>query len=219
MDQTDKTRQIFLAGTIILGALIVGGLVWAIAMGPGESNGTIDANIVFNDDTDPVQGPSDAKATVRIYSDFQCPACKAAEAPLRQVMKDYEGKVRFIWNDFPLMSLHANSKSAAIAGRCAQEQGKFWEFAAKLYDSQEQWSTLPAPNDFYINLADSLALDKEHFAACLSQDAPAAKVIGDYQESMAMGLDSTPSYFVNRQKYVGVIDVKTWHQMLDSQLK
>lgn len=219
MDQTDKTRQVFLAGTIILGALIVGGLIWAIAMGPGESNGNIDANIVFNDDTNPVQGPSDAKVTVRIFSDFQCPACKLAEAPLRQAMKDYEGKVRFIWNDFPLMSLHANSKSAAIAGRCAQEQGKFWEFAAKLYDTQEQWSALPVPTDFFNNLADGLAMDKVHFTACLSQDAPAAKVIGDYQESMAMGLDSTPSYFVNRQKYVGVIDVKTWHQMLDSQLK
>lgn len=219
MDQVDKTRKIFLIGTIILGVLIVGGLIWAIAMGPGGSNGNIDANIVFNDDTNPTQGPADAKATVRIYSDFQCPACKLAETPLRQVMKDYEGRVRFIWNDFPLMSLHANAQSAAIAGRCAQEQGKFWEFAAKLYDSQEQWSILPAPDDFFISLADSLALDKDHFAACLGQDAPRSKIAGDIQEAIGMGLDSTPSFFVNRQKYVGVIDVNAWHQILDAQLK
>ncbi|MFA6503928.1 MAG: thioredoxin domain-containing protein [Patescibacteria group bacterium] len=75
MDQSDKTRQIFLIGTIALGVLIVGGLIWAIAMGPGGGVGQVDSNVVFNDDGDPAVGPADAKVTVRIYSDFQCPAC------------------------------------------------------------------------------------------------------------------------------------------------
>lgn len=218
MDKVDQTRRIFLIGTIIIGVLIVGGLVWAISMGPGESTGNIDPNIVFNDDGDPAQGPADAKVTVRVYSDFQCPACKAAESVLRQVMKDYDNKVRFVWNDLPLTTLHANAQSAAIAGRCAEEQDKFWEYASKLYDTQAEWEKLNAPSEYFINLSDQLGLEKDHFATCLSQDAPRTKVAQDVQEASAMGLEATPTFFVNRQKYEGAMDSGQWHKLLDSLL-
>jgi len=218
MDQVDKTRKIFLIGTIILGVLIVAGLVWVIAMGPGENNGDIDPNTVFNDDNNPTQGPADAKVTVRIYSDFQCPACKAAESVLRQVMKDYEGKVKFVWNDLPLASLHANAQPAAIAGRCAQEQGKFWEYASKLYDTQSAWENLSAPSGFFADLAGQMGLEKDHFATCLGQDAPRMKMAQDVQEASAMGLESTPTFFVNRKKYEGALNSEAWHKALDALL-
>ncbi|MFA6099538.1 MAG: thioredoxin domain-containing protein [Patescibacteria group bacterium] len=219
MDQTDKTRQIFLIGTIALGVLIVGGLIWAVAMGPGESNTTIDANIVFNDDSNPTQGPADAKVTVRIFSDFQCPACKMADQIISQVMKDYDGRVRFVWNDLPLTSLHPNALPAAIAGRCAQEEDKFWEYASQLYENQDTWKGLPDPKEYFVNLSDQLGLQKDRFAACLGRDTPRMKVAQDVQEAASFGLEATPSFFVNRQKYEGVIDLKTWHQILDAQLK
>jgi protein-disulfide isomerase len=217
MDQADKTRQIFLIGSIILGVLIVGGLIWAVSMGPTGGN-NVDSNVVFNDDSNPAQGPADAKVTVRIFSDFQCPACKVADPIVNQVMKDYAGKVRFIWNDLPLTSIHANAKAAAIAGRCAQEQDKFWEYATQLYETQETWSGLSSPNDYFANLASQLGLQRERFAACLGQQGPVMKVAQDVQEALAIGLESTPTFFVNRQKYEGVMDLQTWHQAIDAQL-
>lgn len=219
MDQTDKTRQIFLIGTIALGVLIVGGLIWAVAMGPGESNSTIDANIVFNDDSNPAQGPADAKVTVRIFSDFQCPACKIADQVVAQVMKDYAGKVRFIWNDLPLTSIHPNALNAALAARCAQEQDKFWEYESSLYENQDAWKDLSAPDDYFANLAAQLGLQKDRFASCLGRDTPRMKVAQDVQEAASFGLESTPTFLVNRQKHEGVIDLPTWHQILDAQLK
>ncbi|MDD5437749.1 MAG: thioredoxin domain-containing protein [Patescibacteria group bacterium] len=217
MDQADKTRQIFLIGSIILGVLIVGGLVWAIAMGPSGGN-NIDSNIVFNDDSNPAQGPADAKVTVRIFSDFQCPACKIADPIVKQVMQDYASKVRFVWNDLPLTSLHPNSKVAAIAGRCAQEQDKFWEYASKLYETQDNWIGLTSPNDYFANLAAQLGLQRERFVSCLGGQTPVMKVAQDVQEAASFGLEATPTFFVNRQKYEGVIDLQTWHQIIDAAL-
>ncbi|MDD2785537.1 MAG: thioredoxin domain-containing protein [Patescibacteria group bacterium] len=219
MDQADKTRQIFLIGTIALGVLIVAGLIWAIAMGPGGGVGQVDSNVVFNDDGDPAVGPADAKVTVRIYSDFQCPACQAAELILNQVMQDYAGRVRFVWNDLPLTSLHANALPAAIAARCAQEQNKFWEYESALYRNQASWDSLAAPSEYFITLADQLSLQKDSFATCLSGDTPRMKVAQDVQEANAMGLEATPTFFVNRQKYEGVFDVQKWHQIIDAAIQ
>lgn len=217
MEQVDKTRKIFLVGTIILGVLIVGGLVWAVAMGPG-GNGA-DQNIVFNDEGNPARGPENAKVTVRIYSDFQCPACKIAEGTFQQIIKEYEDRVRFVWNDMPLTSFHANALGAAVAGRCAQEQNRFWEYSSKLFETQTAWENLPAPNDFFIGLAEQLGLQKDSFAVCLGQDAPRSKVTKDEQEGVAIGVAATPTFFVNRYKYEGAADLAKWRQALDSQLK
>jgi protein-disulfide isomerase len=219
MDQIDKTRRIFLIGTIILGVLIVGGLVWAVAMGPAGSAGNIDPNIVFNDDNDPTQGLADAKVTVRIYSDFQCPACKVAEGVMRQVMNDYDDRVRFVWNDFPLSQLHSDAQPAAIAARCAQDQAKFWEYAAKLYDTQGDWEKLASPLQYFIDLAGQLGLQQGDFTACLGQDASHLKVAQDLQEADSMGLDATPTFFVNRTKYAGAMDSDKWHEILDAAIK
>lgn len=215
MDQADKTRQIFLIGSIVLGVLIVGGLIWAIAMGPSGGN-NIDSNIVFNDDSNPAQGPADAKVTVRIFSDFQCPACKVADPIVDQVMQDYSGKVRFVWNDLPLTSLHPNARAAAVAGRCAQEQDKFWEYRTKLYETQDSWSALTSPTDYFANLAAQLGLQRDRLVSCLASQTPVMKVAQDVQEAVSFGLEATPTFFVNRQKYEGVIDLQTWHQIIDA---
>jgi protein-disulfide isomerase len=219
MEQVDKTRKIFLVGTIILGLLIVGGLVWAVAMGPGGGNGGADQNIVFNDEGNPARGPDNAKVTVRIYSDFQCPACKIAEKTFQQIIKEYENRVRFVWNDMPLTSFHANALGAAVAGRCAQEQNKFWEYSSKLFETQSDWDKLTAPNDFFAGLAEQLGLQKDSFASCLGQVTPRSKVTKDEQEGIAIGVEATPTFFVNRFKYEGAADLAKWRQALDSQLK
>lgn len=222
MDNVDKTRQLFLIGTGILVVLIIAGLIWAIASGPierpGDGGAQVKSNVVFNDAGNPAIGPVDAKVTVRIFSDFQCPACRIAEAPLRAVMEGYKDRVRFVWNDFPLASIHANATVAAVSARCADSQGKFWEFSDKLFGSQDQWSDLASPNAYFEGLATSLGIQKESFSACLASDSARQKVLQDVQEADAMGLNSTPTFIVDRTVYSGVMDQTEWAKILDTVL-
>jgi len=82
-------------------------------------------------DDDPVKGDPNAPVTVVEYSDFQCPFCKRFyQQTLPQLEKNYieTGKVKFVYKDFPLDSIHPNARPAHIAAECADEQGKFWEY-------------------------------------------------------------------------------------------
>lgn len=84
----------------------------------------------------PVKGPSSAKITLVEFSDFQCPFCLQALPTVKQILQAYPNDVRFVYEQFPLVSLHAFAQKAAEASLCAQEQGKFWEYHDKLFQSQ-----------------------------------------------------------------------------------
>lgn len=73
--------------------------------------------------------------TIVTYTDFQCPYCKKFDASMQQVMKDFSGKVKWVIRNFPL-SFHDQAENAAEAAECAGEQGKFWEYAAKVFENQ-----------------------------------------------------------------------------------
>ncbi len=87
----------------------------------------------------PVKGPQDAKVTIVEFSDFQCPYCERAYPTVNQILKDYDGKVRIAYKQFPLNSIHPKAQKAAEAAECAKEQGKFWEYHNKLFENQSEW--------------------------------------------------------------------------------
>ena len=86
---------------------------------------------------DPVKGPANAKVTIVEFSDFQCPYCLQAYATVKQIMDAYPNDVRFIYKQFPLNSIHPQAQKAAEASLCAHEQGKFYEYHDKLFESQK----------------------------------------------------------------------------------
>ena len=71
-----------------------------------------------------------------IFSDFQCPFCRRVEPTLTQIEKEYAGKVRFVWKNYPL-PFHNNAEPAAEAAMAAGAQGKFWEMHDKLFENQQ----------------------------------------------------------------------------------
>jgi len=218
MNSEEQIRRFFLIGAGFLLILIIGGLVWAILSEPGNGGSNIDPNITFNDDRNQALGPTNAKVTVRIYSDFQCPACKAAEGPLNQIMSEYQDRVRFVWNDLPLTQIHRNASGAAVAARCAGEQGRFWDYAALLFDTQSQWEDLTSTKEHFASLAANLNLNSEQFSACLLDSSVLDLVKKDYQEGVAMGLTGTPTFFINRKIVVGALTEAAWRQELDTAL-
>src|SRR5262245_30920145 len=75
----------------------------------------------------PEKGPKNAPVTMIAFSDYECPFCRKAEETVEQVLKTYEGKIRYVFRDYPL-PFHQNARPAAVAAACANQQGKFWEY-------------------------------------------------------------------------------------------
>jgi len=217
----EHVGRLFLAGIGLLGILIVGGLIWAIAAGPSPDSGTrgkVETNLRFSDDNDPSRGPGESKVIVRIFGDFQCPSCRVAEPGVQYAMKTYGDKVRFVWNDFPLSSIHKNARASAIAARCAEDQGKFWEYHDKLYSEQNNWSDLAAPTQSFVEYAKSLGLNTESFAACFAGQAVKHKIQADEDEGRANQVQGTPTVFINQTRYVGPMTTAQWDAELTAAL-
>lgn len=87
-----------------------------------------------------VEGPGGAKVTIVGFTDFQCPYCSRGFEVMNQIMKDYEGKVRFVLKNFPLSQIHPYAQAAAEAFECARDQGKGWELHDLLFQNQAEWS-------------------------------------------------------------------------------
>ncbi len=102
-----------------------------------DSSGALtpQARAVLVSTDDPSVGPKDAKVVVVEFADFQCPFCKEVKPVVKQLMTDYGDRVLFIYRDFPLVADHPQALLGAMAGACANEQGKFWEMHDKMFDN------------------------------------------------------------------------------------
>ncbi|MBU1033268.1 MAG: thioredoxin domain-containing protein [Patescibacteria group bacterium] len=212
MPDANQTQKAFLLIAIVLGVFIISGLIWAISSSLGPK--VLD----FNDDNDPTFGPGESTAVVRIFSDFQCPACRMAEDGLNYAIDTYGDEVRFVWNDYPIQAIHRNALSAANAARCAEEQGKFWEYRTRLFDDQDTWKNLPEPNDKFLSYADALGLNGDDFAACTTEESYQNKIMDDLREGQRVGIGATPSFFFNNKILTGALDNDVWDREIQTLL-
>ncbi|MFH1017843.1 MAG: DsbA family protein [Pseudomonadota bacterium] len=160
----------------------------------------------------PVKGNAKASITIVEFSDFQCPFCKRAEVTVDQVMKEYKGKVKLYFRDFPL-GFHPNAKPAAIAARCAGEQGKFWEFHGKLFDKQE------LGDEKYKKYAGELSLNMDKFNACLTSPKIAASVDKDMEAGSDLGVSGTPAFFIDGIMLSGAVPYSEFKEILDDEIR
>ena len=160
------------------------------------------------------KGPKDAPITIVEFSDFQCPYCRTVVATVKEVMRQYSGRVKWVYRDFPIVGLHPQAPKAAEAARCAGEQGKFWEYHDLLFDHQAQATTA----DFK-RFADQLQLDQKSFAQCLDSGKHQAAVQSDVEEGARLGITGTPSFFINGRFLVGAQPLETFRKVIDSELR
>ena len=142
-------------------------------------------------DDDPFTGPVGAPVTIVEFTDFQCPACAAMHPVLEEVLKSYGDRVRFVVRDFPLQQ-HEWARKAAEAANAAKAQGKFFEYAALLFQRQK---ALDVPS--LKKYASELGLDRTRFDAELDKGIYAAEVKHDMDDGEMYGVGSTPSIFIN----------------------
>jgi len=156
-------------------------------------------------DDDPFKGDPNAPIIIVEFSDFQCPFCsRFFQQTLPQLEDNYinTGKVKFVYRDLPLDSLHPNARPTHIAAECADEQGKFWEYHDILFEKQGQWNRLSSEDleNSLIQYAQDLRLDVTSFETCLGSDEIADEVNKDVLEARSYGITGTPSFFVGTEK-------------------
>jgi len=159
-------------------------------------------------------GNPDATVTVVEFGDFECPVCGAEEPTVRELRQKYANRIRFVFRQFPIMSLHPQAEQAAEASECAAEQGKFWEAVEKLYAEQGDLSAPGLMRD-----AADLGLDQARFGQCLQSGAETERVRRDLEDGHALHVDRTPTFFINGQMVAGEIPLEQFAELIDGALK
>jgi len=160
----------------------------------------------------PTLGPDDAQVKVIEFGDFQCPFCKRSEDAVKSIRQKYGNRVQLVYMDFPL-SFHPNAMPAANAARCAQAQGKFWQYHDALFADQSKL----APKDLKAT-AKSLGLDTAKFDACFDKDQYSQSIQQDLEEGHKLNVSGTPTFFIDGRELVGAQPTESFVSIIDQEL-
>ncbi len=145
------------------------------------------------------KGAATAPVTVYEMGDFQCPACRTFTVNIMPVLEKQfiqSGKVRWVFINYPLTSIHPNAMAAAEVAMCASRQGRFWETHDVLYYRQPEWAKLDQPRSTLITLAQHAGVDRTKLLACLDSGTARAEVEQDAQRAVRSGASATPSFYI-----------------------
>ena len=166
-----------------------------------------------NDNHGPSIGPVDAPVTIVEFSDFQCPYCQKSVGVLKELRRIYGEKIRMVYRDYPGPN-HPFAVQAAEAAHCAGEQGKFWEYHDLLFERQAQGSGWD-----FAALAKELGLKDNAFVTCLTTGRYRKDVLTDLEEGMKLGINNTPTFFVNGRPVVGARPAADFVALIDPLLR
>ena len=180
-------------------------------------------------DDDPVKGDPDAPVTIVEFSDFECPFCfRFFDQTLPLIQEDYidTGKVKLVYRDLPIDSIHPNTRPTHIAAECADEQGMFWEYHDILFENQAEWNKLGAADlDSQLKqYATILELQSTSFDQCLLSQDIADEVQADVLQAVSYSANGTPTFFIGNEqdgfvKVVGAQPYQVFQNIIDSQLE
>jgi len=158
-------------------------------------------------------GPEDAPITLIEFSDYQCPYCRRWHQDVYQsLLAAYPGKIKLVYRNLPLTSIHADAFPAAEAAMCAGEQNAYWQYHEKLFGGEL------LGNEVYIQYAQDLGLDMTTFEACITDHKYQAAIQADSDFAINLGVRSTPTFFVNGLAIVGAQPLDIFKQVIDKEL-
>ena len=166
----------------------------------------------------PIRGNPNAAITIVEYSDFQCPFCGRAYKTLEdQVLKEYGDKVRLVFKNYPLTSMHPWSEPAAVAGVCVRQQNPeaFWKAYDFLFQNQKDITTDNVKAKVE-DLVRDAGLDVSKFDTCFDTQATLAVVKAEREEGSGLGVRSTPTFFINGRKLEGAVPYENFKTTIDA---
>ncbi len=189
-----KARPLFILGAGLVAAAL---LAVIFSRGGGQEQATAPVDVTTLGDARHVKGPADAAVTLVEFGDFQCPTCGQFHPVLNRLSEQFPEDLKIEFFHFPLISIHPNAMSSAIAAEAAGEQGKFWEMNDMLFQNQASWYSLVNPRDTFVSYAGAIGLDIEQFEADMRADEVVNRVVADGALASQLNLPGTPTFILN----------------------
>lgn len=219
----DKEAKVFLGFAVGMVALVIAGAVLLSKSSSTANTNTTpevvtDSSYLIRDNSNKL-GKDDAKVKFVEFGDFQCPACGSANPIVKTLLAEYPDDVQFIFRNFPLISIHPNARPAAIAVEAAGVQGKYWEMFNKVFETQDDWSEARNAEEIFVGFAKELKLDEQKFKDSLKNSEITKKIDQDMSDGDSLGVNSTPSFFINGTKYAGGLSYDQLKASIESALQ
>jgi len=151
---------------------------------------------------DHTSGAENAPLTLVEYGDFQCPHCRNAFPIVKKVQQQLGARLRFVFRNFPLTQIHPEAEHAAEAAEAAGAQGAFWQMHDRLFERQ-----FALDDDSLVEYAQELGLNADRLRGELDAGTYRAKVRDDFMSGVKSGVNGTPTFFINGERYDGSYDL------------
>ena len=151
----------------------------------------------------PVKGNPNAPVAIVEFVDYECPHCKFVQPVLRQILEEYPEEVKVYFKNYPL-GTHTNARQAAEAAMAAHKQGKFWPFSDKVWANSD--ALTPAVLE---RIAKEVGLDVDQWRADAASPATQSRVQADRDEGRTLGIEATPTIYVNGRKFTDPREVES----------
>ncbi|OGG11636.1 hypothetical protein A2Z00_01090 [Candidatus Gottesmanbacteria bacterium RBG_13_45_10] len=174
----------------------------------------VDETLLVRNDSNKTGSPS-AKVKLVEFGDYQCPACSVVHVPVKQLVHDYSDKILFVFRNYPL-SQHQNALVAAEAAEAAGKQGKYWEMHDMLYERQQEWGESKKAMDYFTGYAKEIGLDENTFTQDVKSNKFAAKIQADQDDGDALGVNATPTFYINGQKFTDNLSYESLKKAIDA---
>ncbi len=158
---------------------------------------------------DHAKGNLTANIVVVEYGDYQCPHCGRAYPIVQSIMRKFGNDLKFIFRNFPLSKVHPDATAAAVASEAAGLQDKFWEMHSLLFENQQRLN-----NNSILNYAMKINLDMEQFKKDIQEGDLQKKVQKDFMSGLRSGVNATPTFFINGERYTESWDEETMGEYL-----
>ncbi|MFZ3201273.1 MAG: DsbA family protein [Candidatus Acidiferrales bacterium] len=177
----------------------------------------VDLRAKLHTEGHPSKGPANARVTLVEFADYECPHCRELHDEMPTIEARYP-RIRIVFEDFPITQVHPWAQTAAIGARCAymQSPDAFWKMNDSIFGDQEAISTENVW-DKLVGFAAQAGLDTDAFKTCMTSPEALKAVEADRQQGIDMGVDSTPTVFVNGRPLPGG-DITTLEQYIDFDL-
>ncbi len=218
MKQETKVLSIIGAVTLIV---LAGGIFFLSKSSPNTASPAntqpVNPQLLIKPDSNQTASQS-AKVNLVEFGDYECPSCFQAYPIIKQILGNYDGKINFVFRNFPLPQ-HKNAQIAAEAAEAAGAQGKYWPMHDALYDHQNDWAEVSNPLNIFKTYAQSMGLNMSQFQSDVQSNKFSNKINEDINDGYALGVNATPTFYLNNKLYsVGVPSYDGLKSKIDSAL-
>lgn len=219
IERQEKIKKYSIWGGI---ALFFAGLIIILiklASGSQSVNSVSGASVPAIRNNDIVVGTQSSRVTLFEYADFQCPACASYHPVVKQILSEYNGRLKLVSRMFPLTNIHPKALISGEAAYAAHKQGKFAEMADLLYSNQDTWVNANNHEEIFVDYAKQLELDIDKFRSDMKSKEAEQFVKTQEAEAKNLGLQSTPTFALNGKIIPNPAGYEEFKKVIEEELK